>query len=64
MSRLSRPLVQPLLGFAAKLRSSSLLAAVTALFVLDVLIPDVIPFVDEILLGAAALLLARRRGKS
>jgi len=47
--------------FVTKLRSSQLLLLVTALFVADLLIPDVLPFVDEILLGLATLLLARRK---
>ena len=64
MSRLLRPLLAPFLGFAAKLRSSHLLLLVTALFVADLLIPDVLPFVDEILLGMATVLLARRKTRS
>jgi hypothetical protein len=61
VSRLLRPLVAPFLQFAAKLRSSHLLLVATLLFVADLLIPDVLPFVDEILLGLATLLLARRK---
>jgi len=33
------------------------------LFVLDLLIPDVIPFIDEILLGLGTLLLARWKNR-
>jgi len=61
VSRFLRPLVAPFLQFAAKLRSSHLLLVATLLFVADLLIPDVLPFVDEILLGLATLLLARRK---
>jgi len=61
VSRLLRPLIAPFLQFAAKLRSSHLLLVATVLFVADLLIPDVLPFVDEILLGLATLLLARRK---
>jgi len=61
VSRFLRPLLAPLLRFAAKLRSSHLLLLATVLFVADLLIPDVLPFVDEILLGLATLLLARRK---
>ncbi len=61
-------LIQRLMGYAAGLRFPRLLAVTAALFVLDVLVPDVIPFVDEILLGLAALLLGSfkksRRGTS
>lgn len=59
--RLLRLFLAPFLRFAANLRSSYLLALVTALFVLDLLVPDALPFVDEILLGLATLLLARRK---
>ncbi len=50
-------LIQRLMGYAAGLRFPRLLAVTAALFVLDLLVPDVIPFVDEILLGLTALLL-------
>ncbi len=47
-----------LLGrFASKLRFPQLFALTATLFVLDLLIPDLIPFVDEILLGLATILL-------
>ena len=34
-----------------------------ALFLLDLLIPDVIPFADELLLGLGTLVLAGLRGR-
>lgn len=43
------------------LRFPQLFALFAALFVLDLLIPDFIPFVDEILLGLATLLLGSLR---
>ena len=49
------------LNWASRLRFPWLLALTTALFVIDLAIPDLIPFVDEILLGLAALLLASFR---
>ncbi|MCE5233016.1 MAG: DUF6116 family protein [Mizugakiibacter sp.] len=58
---MSHPLVRRLLGFAARLRHPQLFALVAALFLLDLLVPDPIPFVDEILLGLATLLLGRLR---
>ena len=61
VARLLRPLLAPFLQFAAKLRASHLLLLAPTLFVADLLIPDVLPFVDEILLGLATLLLARRK---
>lgn len=54
-----------LLRFAAGLRFPKLLMVTAALFVLDLIVPDVIPFVDEILLGLLSLLLAsikKRKG--
>lgn len=49
--------------FASGLRFPKLVALTAAVFVLDLLIPDVIPFADEILLGLVTLVLAgiRRR---
>ena len=46
-------------GVVARLTSWQLVTLVGLLFVLDVLVPDPIPFVDEILLGGLTLLLAR-----
>ncbi len=53
-----------LMQFAAGLRFPKLLAVTAALFILDLIIPDMIPFADEILLGLLSLLLAslKKRG--
>ncbi len=51
----------PLLAFLSRLRFPQLFLVTVALFVLDLLIPDFIPFVDEILLGLVSLLLASWR---
>jgi hypothetical protein len=53
-----------LLRFAAGLRFPRLLAITAVLFLLDLIIPDMIPFVDEILLGLLSLMLAslKKRG--
>jgi len=51
--------------FAAGLRFPTLFGLVAGLFVLDLVIPDLIPFADEILLALGTLLLAslrKRRG--
>lgn len=45
------------------LRFPQLFILTVTLFFLDVLIPDLIPFVDEILLGLASLLLANWKKK-
>lgn len=47
-----------LLGFAQRLRFPHLFLLILGLFVLDLLLPDFIPFIDEILLGMLTLLLA------
>lgn len=49
--------------FAAGLRFPWLLLLTLALFVLDLVIPDLVPFVDEVLLGLLALILASLRTK-
>jgi hypothetical protein len=53
--------------YASNLRFPRLLAVTAALFVTDLLFPDVVPFVDEILLGLLSLLFAslkERRGET
>ena len=47
-----------LLQYAARLRYPKLLALSLGLFIVDLIIPDFIPFADEILLGLVSLLLA------
>ena len=51
------PITRPLLRWAEGLRFPRLALLVAALFVADLLVPDFIPFVDEILLGLGTLLL-------
>jgi hypothetical protein len=53
--------VYKILQFASGLRFPTLFLLLLALFALDVIIPDVIPFVDEILLGLLTLLLGTWR---
>lgn len=50
-----------LLRLINTLRFPYLLALTATLFVIDLVLPDVIPWADEILLGLATLLLARIR---
>jgi hypothetical protein len=51
-----------LLGrLASRLRFPQLFAFTATLFLLDLVIPDLIPFVDELLLGLATLLLGMWR---
>ena len=55
-----------ILRFAERLRFPQLFLLAGGLFVLDLLLPDMIPFVDEILLALATLILAalRKRGEA
>lgn len=54
-----------LLAFASRLRFPWLFALTATLFVLDLIVPDAIPLVDELLLGLGTLLLGswRKRRK-
>ena len=47
--------------WASGLRFPTLLVVIASLFVLDLIIPDLIPFVDEVLLGLFTVLLAALR---
>ncbi|MBL8421643.1 MAG: hypothetical protein JNK92_13535 [Dechloromonas sp.] len=49
--------IAPLVAYLTRLRFPALFAITAVLFILDFFIPDVIPFVDEILLGLGAALL-------
>lgn len=52
-----------LFDWAEKLRFPWLLLLTAALFGVDLAIPDFIPFVDEILLGLATVILGRMQRK-
>lgn len=45
--------------FFGRLRSPVLFTLIAALFVFDLLIPDFVPFIDEILLAAGTVMLSR-----
>ncbi len=51
--------ISPLIVWAKGLRFPKLLALTAVLFLVNVAIPDFVPFIDEILLGLATLILAR-----
>jgi hypothetical protein len=57
------PLLAPLLRWFSRLSYPRLFVVAAVLFVFDALVPDVVPFADEILLGLATLLLARWKKK-
>ncbi len=50
--------------FAGRLRYPQLFFLMAAVFLLDVLIPDMLPFADEILLGLATVLLGALRNRT
>ena len=53
-----RALIVLFLGFANKLKFRNLFLIVIGLFALDLVIPDFIPLIDEIILGLLAIILA------
>ena len=57
------PLLDGLLQWAGRLRFPQLFALTAGLFLVDLIIPDPIPFADELLLGLLTLLFASWRVK-
>ena len=55
---MSSPLLLPFMEWARKLRYPTLFKITAGLFVLSLLLPDPVPFIDEILFGLGTLLLA------
>ncbi len=47
-----------LMRFASRLRFPNLFAVTAAIFFIDLLVPDFIPFADELVLGLLTVLLA------
>lgn len=52
------PLLLPLLNWARKLRYPTLFKLTAVLFAITLVVPDPIPFIDEIVLALGTLLLA------
>jgi len=50
-----------MVAWLARLRFPTLFVVTAALFVVDLIVPDVIPFADELLLGLGTALLASWR---
>lgn len=48
-------------GFISRLRYPQLFFVLAALFVVDLFVPDLIPFADELLLGLLTALVGRMR---
>jgi hypothetical protein len=57
------PIVSRIQRWAAGLRMPKLLALIATLFVVDLVVPDVIPLIDELLLGLGTLVLSNWRKK-
>jgi len=55
---MANPLLAPVLSFFSRLSYPRLFALTAALFAVDVVVPDFVPFADELLLGLGTLLLA------
>lgn len=58
---MASPLVTPILGFLGRLSFPRLFMLAAAMWALDMVVPDFIPFIDELLLGMGTLLLASFR---
>jgi hypothetical protein len=58
---MANPLISPILGFLGRLSFPRLFVLAASLWALDMVIPDFIPFIDELLLGIGTLLLASFR---
>ncbi len=54
----SIPIIETFLKNANQLRFRNLFFLVMSLFLVDLLVPDFIPFIDEIILGLLAIILA------
>lgn len=57
------PLLAPLLRWLGRLSYPRLFVLAALLFVADLFVPDMIPLVDEILLGIGTLLLANWKSR-
>ena len=60
---MATPFVSPLLRWFGRLSFPRLFLLAGALFLLDLAVPDFIPFADEILLGLGTLVLSRWKKK-
>lgn len=61
--RMASPLLLPFMNWARKLRYPTLFKITAGLFLVTMVIPDPIPFVDEILLALGTLLLANWKNR-
>lgn len=59
-----RSLVAILMAFANQLKFKNLFLLTLALFIIDLIVPDFIPMIDEIILGLLTLILANWKKES
>lgn len=52
------PIVVPFMAWARRLRHPTLFKLTALAFAVNLVVPDLVPFIDEILLGLGTLLLA------
>ena len=60
---MANPILAPLLVWLGRLSYPKLFTLAAVLFAISVVVPDPLPFVDELLLGMGALLISRRKRK-
>jgi hypothetical protein len=60
---MANPLLGPLLRWLGRLSFPRLFMLTALLFVVDVVVPDIIPLADELLLGLGTLLLANWKSR-
>jgi len=63
MTAIKSPITAVLVRYASRLRFPYLFLITAVLFLLNLFLPDAIPFADEILLGLVAVLLGSWRKK-
>ncbi|MBC7656073.1 MAG: hypothetical protein H7147_02745 [Frankiaceae bacterium] len=61
---MSHSFLGPIFAFAGRLRFPTLFLITAGLFVFDLVVPDFVPFIDEIMLGLGTLILSSwKRGR-
>lgn len=63
MAKIPNPIVGALVGWASRLRFPVLFVIVALLFVVDLVVPDLLPFADELLLAMLMVLFGTWRDK-
>lgn len=62
---MANPLLAPVLSWLGRLRHPQLFVVTGLLFLVNLVVPDPLPFIDEILLASLTLWLgSRRRGRA